>query len=146
MLRKEKGLSQIPMPRATSPIRARTSKLNQSSARSEMTFSWITEQDGYMKARVRSWRHGSNVDRHHVGYLLDIIDTRALLGQMVDICKTAIIWLDDRCKPRGTPGWEGTMCKHYLGKSSRDVKQTRKCVCSSSLREEVHLRLGSDLF
>jgi hypothetical protein len=50
-LRKEKEPSQIPMSRTTSPIEVRTSKLNQSSARSEMTLSWITEQDGYMKAR-----------------------------------------------------------------------------------------------
>jgi hypothetical protein len=35
------------------------------------------------------------VDRHHVGYLLEINDTRALIGQMVDICETAMIWLDD---------------------------------------------------
>jgi hypothetical protein len=26
---------------------------------------------------VRSWRHGSKVDRHHVGYLLNIGDARA---------------------------------------------------------------------
>jgi hypothetical protein len=46
-----------------------------------MTLSWITKQDRYMKARVRPWRHGSKVDRHHVGYLLEISDTRALTGQ-----------------------------------------------------------------
>jgi hypothetical protein len=46
------------------------------------------------------------VDRHHVGYLLKIDDTQALIGQMVDICEIAMILLDDRCKPRGTLGWE----------------------------------------
>jgi hypothetical protein len=62
--------------------------------------------------------------------------TWALLGQMADICKTTTIWLDDRREPKGTLGWEWMMCKHYLGKSIRVVKQTRKCSCSSSLREQ----------
>jgi hypothetical protein len=31
------------------------------------------------------------VDRHHVGYLLKISDTRALLGQMEDVCETTTI-------------------------------------------------------
>jgi hypothetical protein len=25
--------------------------------------------------------------------------------QMVDVCETTTIWLDDRCEPRGTLGW-----------------------------------------
>jgi hypothetical protein len=125
MLGKGKELSQISMPRTTSPIGVRTSKLNRSSAWSEMTLSWITEQDGYMKTWVRSWWHGSKVDRYHVRYLLEINDTRALIGKMVDVCETTIIWLDDRCEPRGTLGWEWTMCKHYLGRSSRALKQTK---------------------
>jgi hypothetical protein len=53
MLGKEKKLSQIPTSMTTSPIGVRTCKMNQSSARSEMTLSWIIEQDGYLKARVR---------------------------------------------------------------------------------------------
>jgi hypothetical protein len=127
------------------PSGVRTSKLNRSSARSKMTFSWITEQDRYMKAWVRSWWHGLNVERHHVGYLLEISDTRAILGQMADVYETATIWLDGRRELRGTLSWEWTMCKHYLGKSSRDVKQTRKHSCSSSLREVVDLGPESDL-
>jgi hypothetical protein len=50
MLGKEKELSQIPMSRTTSPIGVRTSKLNRSSTRSEMIFSWMVEHDGYTKA------------------------------------------------------------------------------------------------
>jgi hypothetical protein len=34
-----------------------------------------------MKSRMRSKQHGLKVDRHHVGYLLEIGDTRALTGQ-----------------------------------------------------------------
>jgi hypothetical protein len=45
------------------------------------------------------------VDRHHVGYLLEISDTRALLGKMVDVCETATIWVDDRREPMSTLGW-----------------------------------------
>jgi hypothetical protein len=37
------------------------------------------------------------------------------------------------------------MCKHYLGKSSRDLKQTRKCLCLSSLREAIDLGPESEL-
>jgi hypothetical protein len=36
------------------PIGVRTSKLNRSSTRSEMIFSWMVEHDGYIKAR---WDH-----------------------------------------------------------------------------------------
>jgi hypothetical protein len=32
--------------------------------------------------------------------------------QMVDVCKTAMKWLDDTFEPRGTLGWEWTICKH----------------------------------
>jgi hypothetical protein len=78
------------------------------------------------KGTVRSWWHGSKVDRYHVGYLFKISDTQALVGQMVDGCETATIWLDDRCEPRGTLGWGWAICKHYLGRSSRDLKQHRK--------------------
>jgi hypothetical protein len=74
--------SQVPKSRTTSSIEVRTSKLNRTSAWLKMTFSWITEQDRYIKARVRSWLHGSEVDRHHVRYMLEISDTRALVGQL----------------------------------------------------------------
>jgi hypothetical protein len=53
-VRNEKELHQLPMSRMTSPIGVRTSKLNRSSARSKMTFSWITEQDGCTQAHMRS--------------------------------------------------------------------------------------------
>jgi hypothetical protein len=64
---------------------------------------------------------------------------------MEDVCETATLWLDDTREPRDTLGWERMMCKHYLGKSSRDVKQTRKHSCSSSLREEIDIGPESDL-
>jgi hypothetical protein len=102
--------SQVSKSRTTSFIEVRISKLNWTSARLKMTFSWITEHDRYMKARVRSWRHGSEVDWHLVGYLLKISDTQALLWQMVDGCKTATIWLDDRGEPRSTLGWKWMIC------------------------------------
>jgi hypothetical protein len=47
-------LSQVLMLRLTPSIGVRTSKLKRSSVRLEVTFSWIEEQDGYVKSRVRS--------------------------------------------------------------------------------------------
>jgi hypothetical protein len=44
-------------------------------------------------------------DRHHVGYLHEISDTRALLGQVADVCETTTIWVDDSRDPRSTLGW-----------------------------------------
>jgi hypothetical protein len=35
----------------------------------------------FLVSRARSTRHSSKVDRHHVGYLLEISDTRALTRQ-----------------------------------------------------------------
>jgi hypothetical protein len=43
------------------------------------------------RSRVRSGQPGSTVDRHHVGYLLKINDTRAPIGQMVDVCEATTI-------------------------------------------------------
>jgi hypothetical protein len=45
---------------------------------------------------------------------------------MVDVCETTTIWLDDKYEPRGTLGWEWTICKHYLGMSSRDSNKWGK--------------------
>jgi hypothetical protein len=45
------------------------------------------------------------VDRHHVGYLLEISNTRALLGQMAVVCETVMIWIGERREPTGTLGW-----------------------------------------
>jgi hypothetical protein len=102
--------SEVPKSRTTSFIEIRIYKLNQTLALLKMTFSWITEQDRYMNAWVRSWWHGSEVDRHHVGYLLKISDTRALVGQMVDGWKTTTIRLDDRGELRSTLGWKWMIC------------------------------------
>jgi hypothetical protein len=77
---------------------------------------------------VRSWWHGSKVDRHHVGYFLKISDTWALWGNMVmrRHLRTTTIWHKDRRKPMSTLGWEWMMCKNYLGTSTMALKQTRK--------------------
>jgi hypothetical protein len=85
------------------------------------------------------------VDRHHVGYLLEISDTRALLGKMVDVCETATIWVDDRREPMSTLGWAWMMYKHYLGGSSRDLKQLRKGFRSSHLGEALSVGSGHAL-
>jgi hypothetical protein len=59
-------LSQVSMLRLTSSIGARTSKLKQSLARSEVT-SCIVEQDGYAKSREikTTWL---GVNQHQAGY------------------------------------------------------------------------------
>jgi hypothetical protein len=57
--------------------RAGNSKLNQTLARSKMTFSGTLGQEGYTSAQLRSWPHGLRVDRHHVEYSLEISDTWA---------------------------------------------------------------------
>jgi hypothetical protein len=80
----------------------KTSKLNLHS------LGWWNRMDT-QKARVRSWWHGSKVGQHHVGYLLKINDTQTLIGQMVDVCETTMIWLDNKCESRGTLGWEWTI-------------------------------------
>jgi hypothetical protein len=46
----------------------------------ETSFIWIIEQDEYTMTQVRSWQHGTKVAWHHVGYLLNISDARALTG------------------------------------------------------------------
>jgi hypothetical protein len=56
--------SQIPISRTTYIIGVRTSKLNRSSAWSEMIFSWTIEQGRYMKSWVRSYWHGAEMDNN----------------------------------------------------------------------------------
>jgi hypothetical protein len=97
-----------------------------------------------MKARVRSWWHGSKVNRHHVGYLLEISDTRALLGKMVDVCEIAMIWPDGRCKPKGTLSWEWMMCNHYL-KSQAGIWNNRERLLTIGLREALSSGPGCNL-
>jgi hypothetical protein len=60
-------LSQVPMLRLTSSNGARTSKLKQPLTRSEVTFSWIAEHDGYMKLREIKTM-GLGVNQHQAGY------------------------------------------------------------------------------
>jgi hypothetical protein len=64
-------LSQVPMLRLTPSNGARTSKLKQPLARSEVTFSWIAEQDGYMKSHEIKMI-GLEVNQHQVGYWIDL--------------------------------------------------------------------------
>jgi hypothetical protein len=71
-------LSQVPMLRLTPSIGARTSKLKQSSVRSEVTFSWIAEHDGYTKLREIKTT-GLGVNQHQAGYWIDLVNTKALL-------------------------------------------------------------------
>jgi hypothetical protein len=77
-----KGHSQVPKSWTTSSIEVTTSKRNRSLVQSKTTFPSIPKQDRYMKARMRSWWHGLEVDRYHIGYLLEISDTRAPAGQL----------------------------------------------------------------
>jgi hypothetical protein len=71
-------LSEVPMLRLTPSIGARTSKLNQSLARSNVTFSWIVEHDSYMKSREikTTWL---GVNQHQAGYWVDLVNPKALL-------------------------------------------------------------------
>jgi hypothetical protein len=116
--------SQVPKSRTTSFIEVRISKVNQTSARLKMTFSWIIEQDKYMKARVRSWWHGSEVDWHHVGYLL----------------KRGPTWLDDRFEPRSTLGW-GERYATLLKKVKQGFETIWKRLLIINLREVVSFRV-----
>jgi hypothetical protein len=73
-------LSQVQMLRLTLSIGVRTSKLKWSSVRSEATFSWMEEQNGYVKSReIKMTRLG--VNQHQAGYWIDLVNTKALLGQ-----------------------------------------------------------------
>jgi hypothetical protein len=64
-------LSQVPMLRLTPSNGARTSKLKQPLARSEVTFSWIAEQDDYMKLHEIKMT-GLGVNQHQAGYWIDL--------------------------------------------------------------------------
>jgi hypothetical protein len=59
-------LSQVPMLRLTPSIGVRTSKLKRPLARSEVTFSWIVEQDGSTKSREIKMA-GLGVNQHQAG-------------------------------------------------------------------------------
>jgi hypothetical protein len=75
-------LSQVPMLRLAPSIGVRTSKLKWSSVRSEATFFWIEEQDGYIKSREIKMT-GLGVNQHQAGYWTDLVNTKALLGKNV---------------------------------------------------------------
>jgi hypothetical protein len=71
-------LSQVPMLRLTPAIGARTSKLKQPLVRSEMTFPWISDQDGYTKLREIKMT-GLGVNQHQARYWVDLVNPKALL-------------------------------------------------------------------
>jgi hypothetical protein len=71
-------LSQVSMLRLTPSIGVRTSKLKRPLTRSEVTFSWIVEQDGYMKLREIK-TIGLGVNQHEAGYWIDLVNTKVLL-------------------------------------------------------------------
>jgi hypothetical protein len=78
----EEELSQVPMLRLTPSIGVRTSKLKRALARSEVTFSWIAEHDGYTKSHeTKTAGHG--VNQHQAGYQIDLANTKALFEWMV---------------------------------------------------------------
>jgi hypothetical protein len=71
-------LSQVLMLRLTPSIGVRTFKLKRPLAQSEVTFSWIAEQDGYTKSReIKTTRLG--VNQHQAGHWIDLVNTKALL-------------------------------------------------------------------
>jgi hypothetical protein len=73
-------LSQVPMLRLTPSIGVRTSKLKRPLARSKVAFSWIAEQDGYMKScEIKTT--GLGVNQLQAGYWIDLVNTKALLKQ-----------------------------------------------------------------
>jgi hypothetical protein len=71
-------LSHVPMLRLTPSIGLRTSKLKRPLAPSEVTFSWIAEQDGYTKSREIKMI-GLGVNQHKAKYWIELVNTKAVL-------------------------------------------------------------------
>jgi hypothetical protein len=71
-------LSQVPMLTLTPSIGVGTSKLKRSSVRSEVTFSWIEVQDGYIMSREIKTT-GLGVHQHQTTYWIGLVNTNALL-------------------------------------------------------------------
>jgi hypothetical protein len=111
------------------PHWVRTSKLNQSLLWLETMFSWTIEHDGYTKLW---WGHTDVAQkRTTLSWVLDrpwwfMSAIRASGRIHGGTRKATMIWLKDRREPRSTLGWEWTIGKCYLGKSSRASKQTRE--------------------
>jgi hypothetical protein len=117
-----------------------TSRPKRALARVKITFSWIDQtwwvHEVVCEIITIGLKSGPTPSRVLARNQLSTSTTRA---KMVDICETTTIWLDDRHEPRSTLGWEWMMCKHYWRKSSRELKQIRKGLCSPSLQEAVSL-------
>jgi hypothetical protein len=74
-------LSQVPMLRLTPFIGVGTSKLKRSLARSEVTFSWIVEQDGYTKSHeIKTTGLGGN--QHQGGHWIDLVNMQVLFRKV----------------------------------------------------------------
>jgi hypothetical protein len=127
-------LSQIPILRLTPSIGVRTSKLKQSSTRSEVTFSWIVEHDGYTKSREIKTT-GLGVNQHQAGYWIDLVNTKALLER--NGYREALA-IPQRCGLKVDVNQEYTWAvvndmQGLLKKSSKDLKQIRKGFLSTIL-------------
>jgi hypothetical protein len=72
-------LSQVPMLRLTPSIGARTSKLKQSSMRSEVTFSWIDRIGWIHEGTSEIKTTVLGVNQHQARYWIDLVNTKALL-------------------------------------------------------------------
>jgi hypothetical protein len=71
-------LSQVPMLRLAPSVGVRTSKLKWLLAWSEVTFSWIAEQDCYTKSREIKTT-GLGVNQHKARHWIELVNTKALL-------------------------------------------------------------------
>jgi hypothetical protein len=103
--KRKKKLSQIPTSRTTSPISVRTPTQNHSSARSEMIFSWIIEQDGYTMSQLDHTNMA--LKRTTLSWVLDrhwqfASATRSPGSIHGCTHKATMIWLEDIREPRST--------------------------------------------
>jgi hypothetical protein len=90
------------------PIGVRTSRLNWSSTRSKMIFSWTIEQDGYMKNMAQKWTTLSWVLDRPWQFMSAI---RAPGRVQESTHEATMIWLNDRREPRSTLGWKWMVCR-----------------------------------
>jgi hypothetical protein len=116
--------SLIPMSRTLS-----NSKLDWSLALSKMIFSWMIEQDGYIKSHVRSYWHGVEMDNTIL--VLDrpwrgMSAIRAPGRIHEGTPEATMIGLDDRRRPKSTFGKKWTIYKRYLGESSKNLQRQGK--------------------
>jgi hypothetical protein len=74
-------LSQVPMLRLTPSLRVRTSKLKRSSTQSGMTLT-LKDRTGWIhKIACKLMTTWFGSERHHAGYWINLVNTKALLEQ-----------------------------------------------------------------